>query len=98
MDFRNSALALNSRQTGGIMNQTETELPEVAESFDELYFKRLLSRANRTITNVRRIDVDELLELAYVDGTAKPFAERLLRSRPELKEDVERALEELGAD
>lgn len=77
------------------MNQTETAAPDVAETFDELYFKRLLSRANRTITNVRRIDVDELLELAFVDGTAKPFAERLLRSRPELREDVERALEEL---
>lgn len=79
------------------MNQTETTaLSEVAESFDELYFKRLLGRASRTITNVRRIDVDELIELAFVDGTSKPFAERLLRSRPELREDVERALAELG--
>lgn len=79
------------------MNQTETAVPVGAESFDELYFKRLLSRANRTITNVRRIDVDELLELAFVDGTAKPFAERLLRSRPELRDEVENALRELGA-
>jgi hypothetical protein len=68
-----------------------------AQSFDELYFKRLLSRANRTISNVRRIDVEELLELAFVDGTARPFAERLLRSRPELREEVERVLEELSA-
>jgi len=79
------------------MSQTETLVSDVAEPFDELYFKRLLGRANRTITNVRRIDVDELLELAFVDGTAKPFAERLLRSRPELRDDVERALEELGS-
>ncbi|MBC7659459.1 MAG: hypothetical protein H7249_07095 [Chitinophagaceae bacterium] len=80
------------------MNQTETAVPDVAESFDELYFKRLLGRANRTITNVRRIDVDELLELAYVDGTLAPFAERLLRSRPELKEDVERVLADLASN
>lgn len=77
------------------MNQTESAVAEVP-TFDELYFKRLLSRANRTISNVRKIDVEELLELAFVDGTSKEFAERLLRSRPELKEDVERVMEELG--
>jgi hypothetical protein len=80
------------------MNQNESAVPEVAESFDELSFKRFLSRSNRTITNVRRIDVDELIELAFVDGIAEQFAERLLRSRPELREDVERALEEVGAN
>lgn len=80
------------------MNPTDSAVTEVeVGSFDELYFKRLLSRANRTISNVRRIDVEELLELAFVDGTARPFAERLLRSRPELKDDVERVLEDLGA-
>lgn len=80
------------------MNSNENAVAEgEAGSFDELYFKRLLSRANRTISNVRRIDVEELLELAFVDGTARPFAERLLRSRPELKDDVERVLEDLGA-
>ena len=70
---------------------------EGIESFDEQYFKRLLSNANKTISKVRRIDIDELMELAFVDGMAQPFAARLLRSRPELKEDVERALDELGA-
>lgn len=80
------------------MSQAESAVSESElGAFDELYFKRLLSRANRTITNVRRIDVEELLELAFVDGTTKPFAERLLRSRPELKDDVDRVLEELGA-
>ncbi len=80
------------------MNQTESAtLDSEVLVFDEMYFKRLLARANRTISNVRRIDVEDLLELAYVDGTARPFAERLLRSRPELKEDVERVLEDLGA-
>ena len=78
------------------MIQAEGVVSE-APSFDELYFKRLLSRANRTISNVRRIDVEELLELAFVDGTARPVAERLLRSVPELKEEVERVLEDLGA-
>ncbi|RYZ82172.1 MAG: hypothetical protein EOP04_22570 [Proteobacteria bacterium] len=80
------------------MNQTVTAVPDVAETFDELYFKRLLARANRTITNVRRIDVVELLELAYVDGTLDQFAERLLRSRPELKEEVELGVAEITAN
>ncbi len=80
------------------MNVMENvDVPGEAPAFDEIYFKRLLSRANRTISNVRKIDVEDLLELAFVDGTARPFAERLLRSRPELKEDVERVLEDLGA-
>ncbi len=67
------------------------------EALNEQYFKKLLSSTNRTLSKVRKIDVEELLELAWVDGMAQPFAERLIRSRPELKEDVARALSDLGA-
>jgi hypothetical protein len=74
----------------------DTVISEVSEeSFDEQYFKRLLSSANRTLSKVRKIDIEELMELAWVDGMAQPFADRLARSRPELKGDIERALVDL---
>lgn len=79
------------------MSQTADPIAVNEDSFDEQYFRKLLNSANRTITKVRRIDVEELLELAWVDGMAQPFAERLSRSRPELKDDIDRALSDLGA-
>lgn len=78
------------------MSQTVDSIVN-GDSFDEQYFRKLLNQANRSISKVRRIDIDELLELAWVDGMAQPFAERLSRSRPELRVDIERALESLGA-
>ncbi len=65
------------------------------ESFNEQYFRRLVSRMQKTVSKVRRIDVEELLELAAVDGMLEPFAHRLVRSRPDLQEDVKRAMAEL---
>ena len=68
---------------------------EGAEGFNEQYFRRLVARMQKTVSKVRRIDVDELLELAWVDGMLEPFAERLLRSRPDLETDIQRAVTDL---
>lgn len=78
------------------MNHIEEDALIDGSEHDQ-YFRRLLNSSNRTISKVRRIDIDELLELAWVDGMAQSFAERLLRSRPDLKADVERVMTELSA-
>lgn len=63
--------------------------------FNEQYFRRLVAQMQKTVSKVRKIDVDELLELAWVDGMLEPFAERLLRSRPDLEGDVQRAVADI---
>ena len=68
---------------------------EGQSGFSEQYFRRLVARLQKTVSKVRKIDVEELLELAWVDGMLDPFAERLLRSRPDLQDDVSKAMEEL---
>ncbi|MCX6130113.1 MAG: hypothetical protein NTX25_13740 [Proteobacteria bacterium] len=76
-------------------SMNETASADTEESFSEQYFRKLIGRMQKTVAKVRRIDVAELLELAWVDGMLEPFAERLIRSRPELKEDVESVCQEL---
>jgi tRNA U38,U39,U40 pseudouridine synthase TruA len=71
---------------------------ESQETLGEQYFRKLLSQSGTTISKVRRIDVADLLELAWVDGKAQAFAERLLRSRPELRDEVEEALSSLAGN
>ena len=73
----------------------ENQTIDSPESFSELYFRRLIGRIQKTVGKVRRIDLTELLELAWVDGMLEPFAERLLRSRPDLKEDIDSITEDL---
>jgi hypothetical protein len=74
---------------------TTTLVQDSQDAFNEQYFRKLVSRMQKTVAKVRRIDVEELLELAWVDGMLEPFADRLLRSRPDLREDVERAVLDL---
>jgi hypothetical protein len=74
---------------------TTTPVQDSQDAFNEQYFRKLVSRMQKTVAKVRKIDVEELLELAWVDGMLDPFADRLLRSRPDLREDVERALMDL---
>jgi DNA-binding GntR family transcriptional regulator len=74
---------------------TTTLVQDSQDAFNEQYFRKLVSRKQKTVAKVRRIDVEELLELAWVDGMLEPFADRLLRSRPDLREDVERAVMDL---
>ncbi len=77
------------------MDVSMTQTEDGAESFNEQYFRKLVSSIQKTVTKVRRIDVEELLELASVDGMLEPFAQRLVRSRPDLLDDVQRARAEL---
>ena len=74
---------------------TTTPVQDSQDAFNEQYFRKLVSRMQKTVAKVRKIDVEELLELAWVDGMLDPFADRLLRSRPDLREDVERAVMDL---
>ncbi len=76
---------------------TENQTMESLESFSEQHFRKLIGRMQKTVAKVRRIDLAELLELAWVDGMLDPFAERLIRSRPDLKEDIEQITSELRA-
>ena len=74
---------------------TETESANFQESFTEQHFRKLIARIHKTSAKVRRIDLAELMELAWVDGMLEPFAERLIRSRPDLKEEIEQACRDL---
>jgi|GEM_PF-3339473 len=74
---------------------TENQTIEPLESFSEQYFRKLIGRMQKTVAKVRRIDLAELLELAWVDGMLDPFAERLIRSRPDLKEDIDQITSDL---
>ncbi len=76
---------------------TENPSIETSEAFSEQAFRKLIGRMHKTVGKVRRIDLAELLEFAWVDGVLEPFAERLVRSRPDLKEDVEVVVKELTA-
>ena len=80
---------------GDDMDVSLTQAAEGGDSFNEQYFRRLVSRMQKTVSKVRRIDVEELLELALVDGMLEPFAQRLLRSRPDLQDDIMRAMADL---
>ncbi len=73
----------------------ETTVTEGQILTDEQYFRHLISRMQKTVTKVRRIDVAELLEWAWVDGKLEPFASRLTRSRPDLADEIEVILADL---
>lgn len=73
----------------------ETPIEDESQEFSTPYFRQLISRSQRTLAKVRRIDVAELLEWAWVDGQLEPFASRLVRSRPDLEGEVSRIMDEL---
>lgn len=77
--------------------ETENQIVESPDSFSEQYFRKLIGRMQKTVAKVRRIDLPELLELAWVDGMLDPFAERLVRSRPDLKDDIDQITDDLRA-
>lgn len=66
----------------------DSQTGESLDSFSEQYFRKQIGRIQKTVSKVRRIDLTELLELAWVDGMLSPFADRLSRSRPDLKDDI----------
>ena len=74
----------------------ESEAVVELEGFSEQYFRKSIGRLQRTVAKVRRIDLGELLEMAWVDGMLEPFAERLARSRPDLKDDIVAACREIS--
>jgi len=76
---------------------TESENQIASDTFSEQQFRKLIGRMQKTVAKVRRIDLPELLEFAWVDGLLEPFAERLLRSRPDLKDDIDLILNDLRA-
>jgi hypothetical protein len=78
--------------------ETENQIVDAPDSFSEQHFRKLIGRMQKTVAKVRRIDLPELLELAWVDGMLDPFAERLVRSRPDLKDDIDQITSELRAD
>ncbi len=78
-----------------VNTETENQSVESPDSFSEQHFRKLIGRMQKTVAKVRRIDLPELLELAWVDGMLDPFAERLLRSRPDLKDDIDQITNEL---
>lgn len=73
----------------------ETLAADIQEPFNEQQFRQLIGRMQKTVGKVRRIDVAELLEWAWVDGILEPFATRLVRSRPDLAEEVDAILADL---
>ena len=73
----------------------ETVLTEGQTVTDEQYFRQLISRMGKTVSKVRRIDVAELLEWAWVDGKLEPFAARLTRSCPDIADEIELILADL---
>jgi hypothetical protein len=77
--------------------ETENQIVESPDSFSEQYFRKLIGRMQKTVAKVRRIDLPELLELAWVDGMLDPFAERLSRSRPDLRDDIDQITGDLRA-
>jgi hypothetical protein len=77
--------------------ETENQIVDSPDSFSEQHFRKLIGRMQKTVAKVRRIDLPELLELAWVDGMLDPFAERLVRSRPDLKDDIDQITIELRA-
>lgn len=78
-----------------VNTETEHQIAETSDTFSEQQFRKLIGRMQKTVTKVRRIDLPELLEFAWVDGLLEPFAERLLRSRPDLKDDIDMILNDL---
>jgi hypothetical protein len=77
--------------------ETEHQAVESSDTFSEQYFRKMIGRMQKTVAKVRRIDLPELLELAWVDGMLDPFAERLLKSRPDLKDDINQITDDLRA-
>jgi reverse gyrase len=80
-----------------VNTESENQIAETSDTFSEQQFRKLIGRMQKTVTKVRRIDLPELLEFAWVDGLLEPFAERLLRSRPDLKDDIDMILNDLRA-
>lgn len=78
-------------------SEVENQSGESPHSFSEQQFRKLVGRMHKTVSKVRRIDLAELLEYAWVDGVLDPFAERLVRSRPDLKEDIDQITQDLRA-
>ena len=81
--------------THEVNTETEQQSVESPDSFSEQHFRKLIGRMQKTVAKVRRIDLAELLEFAWVDGMLDPFAERLIRSRPDLKDDIDQICSDL---
>ncbi len=71
---------------------------EAADSSAEKYFRRLVARFHKTLPKIRRIEVAELLEQAWVDGQLDSAAERLAVARPDLYDEIKKARQDLESD
>ncbi len=67
---------------------------EATDVSEEKYFRRLIAQFHKTLPKIRRTEVAEVLEQAWVDGQLETTARMLASSRPDLYDEIMKARHE----